>query len=384
MRIEPFALERFFARHEFTARWLLSCSDAEPLTLAELLAVADAESRRLWETQSLGYTETAGHPLLREAVAGTYRGLAAADVLVLAPQEGIFLLVQALLTPGDHVVVTRPAYQSLHAVAQAVGCEVTFWEPEEADGPDGRWRFDPDRLADLLRPGTRLVIANFPHNPTGAVPSHDEFARMAALCGEHGARLFCDEIYRDLELVPGTMLPAACEVDASAVSLGGLSKSYGLPGLRIGWLATRDHAVLERVALLRDYTTICSAAPAEVLALAALSARDEILTRQHSRVLANLALLERFIAARPGLLAWRRPVGGSVCFPRLTVAGGAHAFCERMVGEAGIMLAPSTLFGRGDQHVRFGFGRTSLPAALERFGAYLDGRPGRASTGDPI
>ena len=171
MSIEPFELERYFAKHEFSAQYLLSSSDCEPLRMSELVAMADAETAQLWSQLRLGYTESAGHPLLRDVIAGMYGEIERKDILVVVPEEGIFLLMHSLLKPGDHVICTFPGYQSLYQVATSIGCEVSRWEPDEERG----WHFDVDRLKAAMRPDTRLVVVNFPHNPTGAVPRIEDF-----------------------------------------------------------------------------------------------------------------------------------------------------------------------------------------------------------------
>ena len=367
MQLPPFELERYFARHEFSARYLLSSSDCEALSLKELLAMADNASLGLWDDLRFGYTESAGHPRLREAIAETYDGLAPEDTLVVTPEEGIFLSLQALLSPGDHVVCTFPGYQSLYAIPRAMGCRVTFWEPAEAD----TWRFDLDRLADLLRPDTRLVVVNFPHNPTGALLTPETFGDLIDLLDRRGISLFSDEMYRHLEFGSERTLPAACEVYDRAVSLAGLSKAYGLPGLRIGWLASRNREILTQTARLKDYTTICASAPSEILALMALARQEIILNRQRKRLHTNREVLEAFMADHTETFGWRKPAGGSVCFPAFRRPEGAAAFCERLVQEAGIMLLPSAPFQFGDRHVRIGFGREDLPEVLQRLADFL-------------
>jgi aspartate/methionine/tyrosine aminotransferase len=335
--------------------------------MSDLLDMADAETVGLWDHLKLGYTETAGHPALREAIAGLYEGLDADDVLVAVPEEGIFLLMQALLEPGDHVVCTFPGYQSLYEVARSIGCELSWWAPDE----DAGWRFDVRDLASLLRESTRLVVVNFPHNPTGALPDRETHASLVELAHRRGIRLFSDEMYRFLELDTASTLPSACETDPRSVTLGGLSKSFGLPGLRIGWVATRDRELLDRVSRLKDYTTICNSAPGEILALAALRSRDRILSNQRGRVQENLRLLGGFFESHRRWFRWNRPRGGTVCFPRMAVED-THRFCETLVQETGIMLAPSRMFHFGDRHVRFGFGRDDLGEGLERLSSYLD------------
>jgi aspartate/methionine/tyrosine aminotransferase len=370
MNIAPFALERYFAQHEFSARFLLSCSDCEALSLSELVAMADEETSRLWREMKLGYTESQGHPLLREAIAELYEGIHAENALVLAPEEGIFLLMHALLEPGDHVVCTRPAYQSLHEVARSIGCDLSAWEPDEVRG----WRFDVGKLKATLRENTRLVVVNFPHNPTGYVPSREEYQQIIDVVRDSGARLLSDEMYRFLELGEGLTLPAGCELYDRAVSLGGLSKSFGLPGLRMGWFATQDTELLTRIGMLKDYTTICHSAPSEILSIMALRNRSRIVNRQLERVRRNLTVLDGFFREYSDRFRWNRPGGGSVCFPRMLCVRDTLTFCEELVRDTGIMLFPSAMFQFGDNHVRIGFGRDNLPEAIDQFARYLDHR----------
>ena len=367
MQLPPFELERYFARHEFSARYLLSSSDCEALSLKELLAMADDASRSLWEGLKLGYTESAGHPRLREVIVEEYNAIGPENILVVTPEEGIFLALQALLKPGDHVICTFPGYQSLYAIPRAMGCRVALWKPEETD----TWRFDLDRLADLLQPDTRLVVVNFPHNPTGALLPPETFRDLIDLLGRRGIPLFSDEMYRHLEFAAGATLPAACEIYDRAVSLSGLSKTYGLPGLRIGWLTSRNRDVLAQAARLKDYTTICASAPSEILAIMALARRETILNRQRERLRTNLEILEAFMTDHAEIFGWRKPSGGSICFPAFLRSEGATAFCQRLVREAGIMLLPAAPFQYGDRHVRIGFGRDNLPAVLQHLGDFL-------------
>jgi len=372
MKIEPFALERYFAIHEFTAKYLLSSSDCEALAMSELLAMSGPEVKSLWDNLKLGYTESQGHPLLRTEIARMYRGLGPDDLIVTAPEEGIFLLMQALLEPGDHVVATFPGYQSLHEVARSIGCEVSKWEPDETAG----WSFDLSQLEALLRPETRLVVVNFPHNPTGFVPSKTDFESLVDLIRDRGLYLFSDEMYHFLEVVEGSSLPSACELYERAFSLFGMSKSFGLPGLRIGWVASQDQAVIQRMLQLKDYTTICSSAPSEVLAIIALQNLDTIVNRQKEMVRNNLLALEAFMDVYVEIFSWNKPIGGSICFPRMLAVQSTLNFCDRLVADTGIMLVPSAMFQYGDKHVRMGLGRDNFQEVLALFGEYLDNYSG--------
>ena len=373
MRPAPFALERYFARYEFSAPYLLSSSDCDGLPMREVLAMADEECRALWNDLRLGYTESLGLPQLRAEIADMYEEATADDVITGAPEELIFVAMNALLRPGDRVVCTYPGYQSLFEVARAIGCVVDLWQPRE----QGSWRFDPDELHGILRPGTRLVVVNFPHNPTGALPGRDEWDAVLAAARGAGARVFSDEMYRLLEYAPADRLPAACEAAADAVTLSGMSKVFGMAGTRIGWLVTRDREALEAFATFKDYTTICSSAPSEVLALIGLRARAALVERHRARLARNLAALEGFVARHGERFALVPPRAGRVCLLRLR-DGHATAFCRRAVEEAGIMLAPSTVFHFGDEHVRIGLGRENMPDVLARLEAWL-ARTGRGA-----
>lgn len=370
MHLEPFHLERYFARHEFSARYLLSSSDCEALSLAELLDLADPQCRELWQRLRLGYTESLGLPLLREEVARLYEGVTADEVIEVVPEEGILLAMVTMLEPGDHVIVTWPGYQTLYGIARQMGCEVTCWQPDERAG----WRFDLDDVRRALRPATRLIVVNMPHNPTGSLLSREDFEALLGLADDAGVAVFSDEMYRWLEQDQGRLLPAAVERSRRAVTLCGLSKTFSLPGLRVGWLVTHDREVYRRLAAAKDYTTICGSAPSEVLAVVALRNAAAIAARNRERVAANAARFERFVADHDDLFSWTPPRAGSIALARLHAPEGATAFCDRVVAEAGVMLLPSSVFGYGDGHVRIGLGRDTFAAGLAELGRWLERR----------
>lgn len=368
MRIADFALERYFARWEFAVRHVLCASDVQAMPMAEVLALADPEARALWDDLDLAYTESTGHPALRREIASLYDGLEADDILVFSgAEEAIFCLANVLLGPGDHTVVTWPAYQSLHEVARAVGADVTLHELRE----DAGWALDVDLLQRQLTPATRLIVVNAPHNPTGMLPDRATFDRLVEVAAASGAHLLLDEVYRDLEYDPADRLPAGADVLDRGISLGVMSKSFAMPGLRIGWLATRDRDLLARCAAFKDYTTICAAAPSEILALIGLRARETVLARSRAIVAANLDRLDDFFATWADRFSWVRPRAGSVAFPRLTVPGVAiDDWAAELVERHGVLLLPGSQFGVGGNHFRIGLGRTDLPEALDRLEAH--------------
>jgi len=359
MHLPPFSLERFFARHEFSARHLLCASDCESMSVAELLAMEPGAAEDFGALR-LGYTESPGSPSLRSAIARLYDGTEPGDVLVTnGAEEAIFLFMHAALAPGDHVIVHQPCYQSLAEVARAAGCEVTPWQAH----PESSWALDPDDLPRLVRATTRAIVLNVPHNPTGFLMARDAFTQTLRFAENRGIVVFSDEVYRGLEQVPGDRLPAACDVSPSAVSLGVMSKTYGLPGLRIGWTATRNRTVAARMAELKDYTTICSSAPSEFLAETALRHAEQLAGRSRTIIEANLGLLDAFFARRAGVFSWHRPTAGPVAFPRF-LPGDAEELCRDVLASQGVLLAQGGHFGGPRTHFRIGFGRRNMPEAL--------------------
>jgi len=375
MPLPPFRLERFFARHEFSAPHLLCASDGETLSVADILDLVPGADRKFPKLR-LGYTDSRGTPALREAIATLYETIEPDDVLVhVGAEEGIYTFMRAMLSPGDAAVVTTPCYQSLTDVARSLGCRVIPWALDPADG------FAPDltALPGLLGPTAKALVVNFPHNPTGCVPSAEDFAAMLRLAGEHGVRVFSDEVYRLSEAEGVPTLPAACDLDPGAVSLGVLSKSFGLAGLRVGWVACRDREVIEAMAAVKDYLSICGSAPSEFLATCALFGRERLLSRLRGLLARNRQLLSEFFAEHADLFHFVPPRGGLTAFPGL-VSGRADAFCRAALTEAGLLLLPGSLYGDAwADRFRIGFGRADFPQNLSRLEDFLPILAGNAA-----
>lgn len=362
MRFRPFELERYFAQHEFSAPYLLCSSDSESVTVGDLLAL-EPNARQRFEALGLGYTESLGAPALREAIATLYEKTPAANVLVHAgAEEAIYAFGHAMLGAGDHVVVHWPCYQSLAEVPRQAGADVSRWEAD----PERGWKLDLLQLEKLLRPNTRAIIVNTPHNPTGFQFDHESFAALVAIARARDLLLFVDEVYRGLEHDEAARLPAVCDVYEKGISLGVLSKSLGLPGLRIGWIATHHREVFERMAAFKDYLTICNSAPSEFLATLALRHRDSLLRRNRRLAVENLGLLDAFFARHPDRFRWVRPSVGCIAFPRLR-EGDAAVLASRVLAKEGVLLAPGSRFDYAPEYFRVGFGRKNFPEALRRF-----------------
>lgn len=371
-RMRDFALEVHFSKWEFTARYNLAGSDAETLSIADLMQMASPEDREAFERLGLGYTETFGAPALRKAIAETYDSIDADRILSLAgAQEGIYIVSQVLLEPGDHAIVITPNYQSAETVPLSI-CEVSGVPLDQ----DAGWAFDPGRVRDALKPNTKLVSINFPNNPTGVIPPRAAIDELIAMCRERGIWIFSDEVYRLIERDPRLRLPQLADVYEKAVSLNVMSKAYGLPGLRLGWLACQDRDTLVRFERFKHYLSICCAAPSEALATIALEARERIVERNRKLVRQNAELVGEFLGRYPDLFEFHEPDGGCVCFTRYMGADGVESFTSRLVAESGVLLLPSSVYRSEiadvpQNHFRIGLGRKLVPAALDAMGAWL-------------
>ncbi|MGV3622986.1 MAG: aminotransferase class I/II-fold pyridoxal phosphate-dependent enzyme [Archangium sp.] len=358
MTIRDFALERFFAKYEFSVKYLACASDPDSMSIRELLAL-DPKASEQFMSMGLGYGDSRGSASLRMAIAALYEGFKAPEVLVHSgAEEAIFAFMNVVLSPGDHVVVHTPAYQSLYEVAVSLGAEVSKWEARESDG----WQLDVDELKKLVRPNTKVIVINSPHNPTGASITRDRLDAIVDVAREFGCWLFGDEVYRGLEHSTDKK-PSVAELYERGVSLGATAKTYGLAGLRIGWLVTRDRAVLERVAAFKDYLTICSAGPSEFLAEVALRNAETLAERSRDIVRANIELVQSLIDTRSDLFSWVRPEAGTTGFIRFN-GGSAEKWCRELLEEKGVLVLPGPLFDFGDTHFRVGLGRSSLKDAI--------------------
>ncbi len=358
MQISPFLLERHFARYEFEVPFQLSCSDCEPLNLSELLTMASPDTLSLWQNMKLSYTESAGHPLLRQEISMLYEGIRAEDILICVPEEGIFLLMNSLLAPGDHIVVISPAYQSLHEIADGIGCKVSFWEADE----DGKYQVES--LKSVITAVTRMVVINFPHNPTGALIDTADLIEIACFCDCLNITLFSDEMYRGLEQNVADQLPCTASLNPGSIALSGMSKSFALPGLRIGWLVCRNREVREKLIQLKDYTTICASGPSEILAIIALQNKEKILAGNLAIIAENMRLVNDFADRNAYTVSWNAPRAGSVALLHLLKGISAEELCRDLREKKGVLAIGSHLFNYPKPAIRLGLGRIGFVEAL--------------------
>jgi len=353
MEIEPFALERWLARHEHDAEVNLGDSGVRPLR-------AD---RFDLNPGSLGYVvPTNGDPDLRSAIGERY-GRPADEVLVTCgTQEANLLVTLSLLDRDSHAVVVTPTYQSLHSLPAAVGevTRVTLTPPD--------WSLDPDAVADAIRPETDLVVINNPNNPTGKHHPQETIEAVYDLAADAGAHLLCDEVYRPLA-PPDERVDSVASMGQWGISTCGLSKGWGLPGLRIGWLAGPEPVVADAWAW-KDYTTIAAPAVGQHVATQALDRETELLAANRAHARENRDLLDSFVTDHG--LDWQYPVGvtGFVSVPGRFESG--EEFALRLV-EEGVVVVPGETFGR-PEYVRVGFGveTATLRAGLDRIATVVE------------
>ncbi|AKL96524.1 aspartate aminotransferase AspC [Clostridium aceticum] len=367
MKLNDFKLEVFFGKHEFTAPYLLTQSDCESMSVRELLAY-EPGAEELLLNGWLGYTEVSGNPELREIISKLYQRIEAEDIIVhVGAQEAIFNFLNVCLDEGDHMISQFPIYQSLYEVANSIGCEVSKWTLKQADNG---WVMDYDELERLIKPNTKLICINSPNNPTGYTFTAEEMERIADIAHKNDIYVFCDEVYKGIEL-DGVKRPWFADIYEKGISLGVMSKAYGLAGLRIGWVAAKDKEILEKMVKMKHYTSICSSSSAEELAIVALKHSDEILERNRKIIEANLKIADKFFQRYPRLFKYNRPTAGPIAFHKMNIETPIGQFCDQLVEEKGVLLLPADMYAYDGQYFRMGYGRASFETSLKVFEEYL-------------
>ncbi|MBU9809190.1 pyridoxal phosphate-dependent aminotransferase [Rahnella sp. C60] len=370
---EDFRLISYLSRLEHAVRFPLSSSYPESMDLDTLFELAGKEHRAPFMQTMLDYPPLRGTPALLDAIASTYQKITAQDIISFAgADEAIYASFQMLLKSGDHAVVITPNYQSLESVPLSL-CDVSG----VALDADNDWALDTGKIRDALRPNTKVLVINFPHNPTGALISRAQLDELIDLCRERGIWIFSDEVYRLTEFDPADRLPQLADIYERGISLNVTSKAYGLPGLRIGWVACQDKTWMLELERMKQYLSICNSMPGEVLTTIALNARIPILERVMERSRRRLASLTAFLARYPHLFQLSLPKAGVLTFVRYTGAEGAEAFATQLVQQAGVMVIPSVAYGSAlnavsEDFLRIGFGRENLDEALGEMGKWLD------------
>jgi aspartate/methionine/tyrosine aminotransferase len=357
MKLERFALERWMTAWETKTPYDIAESGIYPQKIRELLDFEPPGKReqtleRLLDIR-LGYSEAPGTLALRSAIASTYRDTSPEEILVTTGAiEANFLLFNVLLEPGDHVVAVYPAYQQLYSVPRGIGCDVALWKLH----PETGFRFDLGELERLVTPRTRLIVINSPHNPTGAMLSARDFQRIDELAASAGARVLSDEAYRWLEIPGGEPLPPPMrDLDGAGISVGTLSKPFGLPGVRIGWIAGPADVVAQCWAM-RDYVSLSPGKLNDALALLALEHRERIVERTQRIVAKNLETARAWFAENTGTVSWTPPRAGLLALMSYRLDVPSLELSDRLARDYGVMLAPGSAFGV-EHHLRIGIGQ---------------------------
>jgi aspartate/methionine/tyrosine aminotransferase len=358
MKIEPFEMERWQSEWEHRVAYNLSESGVHPLTLGELVEPGLVEA--LLATP-LGYVQTDGTDRLKRAICALYPGSRPENILVTTgSSEANFLLLWSLLEPGDRALVERPNFMQVEGLARSLGAGVEVFELEERLG----WQPDLDRLAGTSH---RIVALSNPNNPTGARLGQEARAALVELCESSGAWLLADEVYQGAEL-DGELTPTLWGASERVIVTGGLSKAYGLPGLRVGWIVA-PASVVERIWPYHDYTTIALNALSDRIAPAALTepTRTRVLERTRGIIRENLTVLESWRAGHGGLFEWIAPEAGAIVFARHHLDVPSAELARRLRDDHDVLLVPGDQF-RFEGYVRFGIGgpRGELERALAR------------------
>lgn len=367
MDIAPSRIERYFEKYEFTTPYMLCSSDCQSFTIKDILQL-EKDSEEKFMDLYLGYTETRGNPNLRESIANLYETTKDEHVIVFAgAEEGVFCALNAILNSGDHYIVQHPNYQSLEGIPSSIGCKISQWKLSHSNN----WQFDMDFLKKETTSATKAIALNNPHNPTGALMSRSEVDDVVSIAAKNDAYIFSDEVYKFSEYDAQDRLPSLCDLYEKGISLGVLSKSLGLPGLRIGWIATRDKAAFKKITQLKDFITICNSAPSEFLATIALNNLESIVERNLDIIHSNLSILDSFFDQFSDVIRWVRPKAGPITLAEITRKVDMDKFCETLRDQQGVLLIPGNIFEYDNQHFRLGYGRKNMPEALERFSDFL-------------
>ena len=370
MRINDFKLERYFAQHEFTAKYLLSSSDCDGYELNYLLENASNEELALWKKLKLGYTESEGNPILREAILQHYKTASIENVVVATPGELNFISMNVLLDSTDHAITISPCYQSLSEVVKSINCKLSYWKPNKND-----WTFNTEDLENLIKKNTKLIILNFPHNPTGSYLTKNQLNEIVTIAKKHDLYIFSDEMYHKLIIGNTEELPPICDVYEKGISLWGTSKTFGLAGLRTGWLVSDDKTFLKKVVAFKDYLSICNSAPSEILSIMALNNINLFLEPNLKKINKNISIFEEFIKQQDVITDFIPPKAGSTSFVQLNINDSSLEFSNQLVKDTGIMTVPAEMFEYEGKYIRVGFGRANLPEILEVLESYLKQMP---------
>lgn len=366
MDMSSFLVDSYFTAYESRAKYMMGSSDPESLPLKEIVSDLSA-----YVDEPLSYALGNGYLPLREKLSTLYESITPDQIAIMnGGEETIYVAMHALLKPGDEIVVQMPSYQSLSVIAKEIGCSIIEYRPDFEE----KWAFDPELLKTKITPKTRLLILNYPHNPTGTCLTDSEMGSVAELCRKHDLYLIADEVYRFLRMNECCSDASFADLYENTVALGSFSKTFAAPGLRLGWVATKSSELLHRLLAYRHFTSTCSNLPCQWIASELLNKRDTILQRNNAIVRRNAALLGQFLTKHADLFAYVPPQGATMAYVKLLGGQGAMDFCMEILEHTGVLIVPSSVLDNSDEYLRIGLGRESFPKCIQLLNEYLSDR----------
>ena len=368
--LPSFKLEDYLSTREFNAKYMFCASDVESRSIKSLLSLESHAEEKFLET-NLSYTTPEGDEELRDLIAKRYKNLAKENILCFAgAEEGIYTTMRVLLEKNDHAICLTPCYQSSKTLPETF-CSISEW-PLEKEEKNSSWKLNLNSLRKLIKKNTKMIVVNFPNNPTGFIPDEKTFLELIQIAREHDLYLFSDEVYRGLELNEKNRLPYAESLYKKALSLDVMTKSYGLAGLRIGWIACQDKKILQKLGAYKHYLSICNAGPSEFLAKLALRHEEKIWLENRLLLKKNFEELKNYFLSKPDLFKWYEPQGGCISYPQYRGKENISEIADRLFKECGLTILPCSVFSEENNHFRVSFGRKNMPEALKVFKKFFE------------
>lgn len=363
MDMSSFLVDAYFTKYESKAKYMMGSSDPESLpfkeSAADLMKYAD---------EPLAYALGNGYLPLREKLSLLYKNISPDQIAVMnGGEETIYVTMRALLDPGDEIIVQMPSYQSLSVIAKEIGCRITEFRPSF----ERNWEFDIELLRSKVSRKTKLIALNYPHNPTGACLTDDDMTDIAKLCSEYGIILAADEMYRFLRLDKHCTDTSFADVYENAVVLGGFSKTFASPGLRLGWIATRNTELMKKLLAYRHFTSTCTNLPCQWIASELLKKKDEIIKRNNAIIEKNAALLKLLAERHSDVFSYIPPKGATMAYVKLLGGRRAMSFCMELLEHTGVLIVPSSVLEDSDEYLRIGLCRESFSESVRIVDAYL-------------
>ena len=362
-----FKLEDYLSKKEFNCKYFLSSSDLESRPISSLLVTKKDQESFL--NLNLGYTTTQGCEEIRTILAKDYQPCSFDDILSFAgAEEGIYATMRSFLKKDDHVIVMTPGYES-HQTLPASICQWSPWELKL--NHENNWELDLDTLKKKIQKNTKMIIVNFPHNPTGFIPTPQCFNELIAIARNYGIYIFCDEVYWGIEHDISYRLQPVAALYEKGISLNVMSKSYGLAGLRYGWIACQDNTFIKQLANYKHYLSICNSKPSELLTLLALKQRDQILKENNQLVSSNLNIVRQYFE-HSTLFQWFEPKGSPIAYPKYLGKIPIKRLSEILFDNYDLLLIPCHVFGQHHNHFRVSYGKNDTPKALNVFAKAIE------------